>query len=336
MSDTDSAEKKKLVAATGAVSQESGADVLLFNGPIRWSSGKKSLACLCDAKRTHDNLFLILVTSGGDPDAAYRIARCLQSRYKRITVLIPSMCKSAGTLVAVGAHELVMADDGELGPLDVQLRKEDELFGMSSGLDVDEALTSLREKSYKVFENNLYELNIRSGGRISLKTAMQIACELTVGLFRPIYEQIDPMRVGEIAREIKIADEYGKRLNSRANNLKDGALERLIATYPSHDFIIDRTEAKELFKTVRGPTASEINLLKALDVVALKTDDEHSFVTFLEIPTEENKEGVQHDGDSKNPQGTGQAAATTPQTTGGESVAEIATFKPKESSGQSR
>src|SRR5207244_9929955 len=133
-----------------------------------------------------------------------------------------------------------------------------------SGLDVEEALTSLKEKNFKTLEEALVNLNVNSGGGISLKTAMEVAVQLMVGLFKPIYEQIDPMRVGEIAREIKIADKYGERLNSVAKNLKHGALARLIAGYPSHGFVIDRKEAEELFINIREPNEKEADLLTFL------------------------------------------------------------------------
>lgn len=73
--------------------------------------------------KKHSQCTVFLTTLGGDADAGYRIGRCLQHNYEHITVVIPSLCKSAGTLVAIAAHELVIGDLGELGPLDVQVRK---------------------------------------------------------------------------------------------------------------------------------------------------------------------------------------------------------------------
>ncbi len=49
-----------------------------------------------------------MVTEGGDADPAYRIARCLQDHYDRFSLFVSGYCKSAGTLVALGAHELQM------------------------------------------------------------------------------------------------------------------------------------------------------------------------------------------------------------------------------------
>ncbi len=82
-----------------------------------------------------------------DADVAYRIARCLQHRYERITAVISGQCKSAGTLLAIGAHELAFSDHGELGPLDVQLRKADDMWAATSGLTVRNVCDALGQLS---------------------------------------------------------------------------------------------------------------------------------------------------------------------------------------------
>jgi len=53
-------------------------------------------------------------------------------------------CKSAGTILAIGADELIMGEYAELGPIDVQLLDKSELFGSISGLNIDEAINTLR------------------------------------------------------------------------------------------------------------------------------------------------------------------------------------------------
>ena len=74
---------------------------------------------------------------------------------------------------------------------------------------------------------------------------------MTIGLMGPIYSQIDPIRLGEIDRFTKVSIQYGAKLDN--GNLKEDAVERLVAGYPSHSFVIDRREAKELFNNVDEP-----------------------------------------------------------------------------------
>ena len=154
------------------------------------------------------------MTFGGDPDAAYRIARCFQKNYKRFSLYAPFHCKSAGTLIATGAHQLVMSDLAELGPLDVQMPKKDELLEQQSGLTVVDTLNSLQEKALSLFEQFFLSIQARSEGAIALRTAADIATKMTTGLFESLYSQVDPIHVGEAGRAMRIAGYYGNRLLS--------------------------------------------------------------------------------------------------------------------------
>lgn len=92
-----------------ALAAENAADVILINASMdRGNEAKFIEKCAKLCRR--ENAIVIIVTNGGDADVAYRIARCLQEHYKRITAIISGQCKSAGTLLAVGAHELAFSD----------------------------------------------------------------------------------------------------------------------------------------------------------------------------------------------------------------------------------
>ena len=243
------------------VAGEANADVLFLNGPIE-DPIALAVMDICERRRRRETVIFLLVTEGGSADAAYRIARCLQSLYERFVLFVSGYCKSAGTLLGLGAHEVVIADRGELGPLDVQLRKEDELFQMRSGLTVLSALSTLHQQAYDAFEHFLLQTKFRSGGEITTKTANQIATGLAGELFGRVYEHIDPMHVGEAGRFLKIAHQYGQVLQRKSGNCKPGALDKLTTEYPSHSFIIDRLQAEDLFNNVRPPTPSEMMLAK--------------------------------------------------------------------------
>ena len=260
---------KAIEGAATVLADKIDADVVLYNGPIE--RGYDSLFLdLCDKNQSRTNVLLILCTYGGDADAAFRIARFLQHSYQSFTVLIPGFCKSAGTLLAIGAHEIVMADHGELGPLDVQLGKKDEIWETDSGLTVLTAITKLEEKCFDLFETSFLRLKQRSGGRITLRTATELASKLAVGTISPIVSQIDPMHVGVVSRAMNIGLEYGDRLSEKSENLKrssdpdEDALQRLTNGYPSHEFVIDRYEAETLFENVREPNEDEKEFLVLL------------------------------------------------------------------------
>lgn len=245
------------------------ADVLLFNGPTD-PPMDEHLRAICHKRRHRTNVILVLVTWGGEADSAYRIAKCLQSRYKKFTLYVTGYCKSAGTLVAVGAHELVFGEYGELGPLDVQMSKKDTLWEMQSGLTVNASLTALKDQASLAFQDFFQRIEEEIPGSITVKTASEIATNLTVGLMAPLYSQVDPLHVGEAARAMQIADHYGRLLLRASHNLNLSALQRLISGYPSHSFVLDKQEASEVFKNVRGPNEAEAKLAAELDNIAVR------------------------------------------------------------------
>ena len=251
-----------------AVADDLDADVILYNGATH-RAGADLLIKETASPRRRRNVLLLLVTPGGDPDAAYRIARWLQHKYERFTLYVSGYCKSAGTLIAVGAHELVISERGELGPLDVQMSKRDELLESQSGLDVQATLAALQGHALDTFVSTLLEINLVSGGTVSLQMAAEIATSMTTGLFAPLYGQIDPIYIGETSRAMDIANEYGERLLNAGDNIGMEQLDRIVSGYPSHSFVIDGNEARALFCHVRDPKEKEGELADLLGRCAL-------------------------------------------------------------------
>src|SRR5262249_2099075 len=68
------------------------------------------------------DLHLILDSPGGDGETAVRLVRSAQARCRELTVIVPNQAKSAGTLLAIGAHHIVMGPSSDLGPVDPQFR----------------------------------------------------------------------------------------------------------------------------------------------------------------------------------------------------------------------
>ncbi|MFA4987704.1 MAG: hypothetical protein WC712_14080 [Candidatus Brocadiia bacterium] len=66
-------------------------------------------------------LDLLLVSNGGDVTAAGRIVSLIRERVENFAVLIPQAAFSAATLIALGADEIIMHCNGNLGPTDPQI-----------------------------------------------------------------------------------------------------------------------------------------------------------------------------------------------------------------------
>ena len=253
---------------------------------------------------------VFMTTFGGNPNAAYRIARAIQCHYKlenrtdkgsferserQFYLFVDSLCLSAGTLVALGATHLVLSDYAELGPLDVQLQRPDEPTERDSGLTPSQALTSLERRSISLFNAHFEQL--RNSREISLttRTAVENAANITSGLMRSIYGQIDPMRLGEVERLMEIVAQYGNRLGKF--NVKPKTIARLLTGYPSHSFVIDRREARDLFNNVEIPKATvrELGERWRLSAEAQKTPIHFYFTPEAEASFDEQEE-TENDG----------------------------------------
>ena len=191
--------KQEKKSAADIVAEQLDADVILYNGFLHRPQDELLIG-ECTKRCRRENVLLVLVTPGGDADPAYRIAKCLQTKYKRFFLYVSGYCKSAGTLVAIGAHELIISDHGELGPLDVQLSKEDELGERRSGLAISNTLEQLQNDAFDAFEQFFLEIKKRSRGSITSRMATQIATDMVTGLFAPLYGQVNPLSIGEAGR----------------------------------------------------------------------------------------------------------------------------------------
>ena len=274
-------------------------DFLLFSASISRNQ-HHDLSMLIAKCRKNAKCTVFLTTRGGDPDAAFRVARCLQHHYQHIRLVIPSHCKSAGTLIAIGAHELAIGDLGELGPIDMQVLKPSELQERVSGLDAIQAIEAIEAHVRAAFHKTL--MDIRRGSGLSTRIAGQFAAKIATGMAQPLYSQIDPNRLGELRRVMRIAQEYGFRLNQTSRALCPGALETLIGAYPSHGFVIDRKEARELFKNIQTPTTEESAICDL-------------FWKFLSEESGQKPRFINHDGDD-NEESIGNAVSPHTAATG--------------------
>lgn len=76
---------------------------------------------LYDADPGQD-LHMMLDSPGGDGETAVRMVRSAQARCRELTVIVPDQAKSAGTILAMGAHTILMGPTSDLGPVDPQFQ----------------------------------------------------------------------------------------------------------------------------------------------------------------------------------------------------------------------
>ena len=260
-----------------------GVEIILYSGDLT-DEGFYSL--VDTARSSAKKVLLVLETFGGSADAAYRCARHLQDSYKEFSVLVVGYCKSAGTILASGANEIIMAPFGELGPLDVQIIEPGQLDEQSkSGANLIAAFETLEKRCSLAFSKYLQEITSKSDESVSLRTRMEIAAIFSGNLYRPIFKQIDPEYIGQIARDMSIAVEYTRRLVQISGNITWKNIERLVYKYPYHGFVIDFREAKRLFKKVRKADQEIFSLITSIDESDIRSSDKY-YVAQLAAPVE--------------------------------------------------
>lgn len=67
------------------------------------------------------NLDVLLYSPGGSAEATESIVDLLRARFAHIRFIIPSVAKSAATMMAMSGDQLLMDEGGELGPTDPQM-----------------------------------------------------------------------------------------------------------------------------------------------------------------------------------------------------------------------
>jgi hypothetical protein len=238
-------------------------DLYLYNGPINEVGYLELIRAVSDPHHAKKAILLI-TTYGGSAESGYKIARWFQRFYEEFWLYPTSVCASAGTLIAMGAHGLYMSPFSELGPLDVQLAKRNELGEYKSGLVTKAALEKLRDEALRFWENFMLEIKRKGGRNITFDTCANIATAVCSAVFGELYKKIEPEILGQDDRDLKVAQEYGNRLARRGGNITEESILRLVHDYPSHDFVIDSEESETLFNKVELPSNSLMQVALSL------------------------------------------------------------------------
>lgn len=223
---------------------------LFDNNPIR--DGLQHEFLERKSEITSEQPALLLIDSlGGDARVAYQIAR-LFNRRAGFIALIPRYAKSAATLLALGAQHICMGLDAELGPLDAQLA-DVEREGIISALDEVHTLHRLNAAAIEVFDQTMWLLIGRTGKKID--SILPHTLEYTANFIRPLIENIDAVHYTQMARVLRVAEEYAIRLLSSKHTEEEARkiAQSLVEEYPEHGFVIDSDEAKKIGLKVQNP-----------------------------------------------------------------------------------
>lgn len=196
---------------------------------------------------------LLIDSPGGDPAAAYKLAKMLIHRCGDYHALVPSYAKSAATLVVLGAGKVIFGRHAELGPLDIQLLDDDN-EKQTSALNHVQSLEQLRTFAMETLDISMNVILEKSGKKIS--SILPNAIDFTTSLVKPLFDNVDVVNYTEMSRTLKVGEDYAVRLLERNYKSEDAISisKALVTQYPDHRFVIDQDEVNKLGLKVEPPT----------------------------------------------------------------------------------
>jgi hypothetical protein len=181
-----------------------------------------------------ENLHVLMFTLGGDTLAAFGLSRLLREFTKNVGVLVPEKCYSAGSLFALGANEIFMSSAATLTPIDPSV----------SGLLNPVVETAPGQKQ-------IIPVSVESvaGYRTLVKEDWRLNDEAAGRAFEMLAERINPLALGDVYRSRQQIERLARTLLN--NHRKDESniqtiVEKLTRGLGSHDYLISRSEAREL------------------------------------------------------------------------------------------
>jgi Serine dehydrogenase proteinase len=189
-----------------------------------------------------ETIALILDSPGGDAHTAFKIATMLRRHCGSFVAVVPSYAKSAATLLALGSEKIFMGDDAELGPLDAQI-VDSETEENRSVLEYVQSLERLEAFSLRSIDDMMHMLLMRTGKKIN--TILPHVMEMVSSLVRPLFENVDVVQYTQMARILKVAEDYAVRLLRQKYDEEAVTIaSALVSNYSDHGVVIDQEEAK--------------------------------------------------------------------------------------------
>jgi len=239
-----------------------------------------------------DAINVILDSTGGPLDSAFKTVLYLSKYAENINVYVPRKAKSASTLIAVGANAVFMSPFSELGPLDTQIRDPRNPTDYVSALDCYQSVDYVRDFGFGTLSQALKQLASTTQGRIPLVDLVTTAAEFAASSITPMITQVKALDLGAWGRSLKIGEKYAQILLARADPADNAGAEkiarRLVYGYTHHRFPIDIKEAEDI--GLKPKPMSPEQYKDAFEIVSICEENE-VYVEFID----EHEEPVERD-----------------------------------------
>lgn len=204
----------------------------------------RHLAAL-EAERPGTAIDVLLHTNGGEGVVPWRLLQLLRSFADRVSVLVPCNAFSGGTLMALGADEVVMHPMGTLGPIDPTVNSwfnpsHPDLPGRRLGISVEDVAA--------FFDFLREDVGLQDGAE-----SMRAVAELL--------QQVHPLALGSVKRSTLQSRMLGRRLLAQGGMREradiDVVVQRLASELYSHGHPISPREARDELGLQHVAEASE-------------------------------------------------------------------------------
>jgi hypothetical protein len=185
-----------------------------------------------DAMGPVPKISLILYTSGGDTAAAWNLVNLVRMFCDEFEVIAPSKCRSAGTLVCLGADRIVMTKQATLGPIDPEIQHP---LGPAIPGASGDARAAVSVEAVKGYLDTVGDCAGSAVARVQALTSLA--------------DKVHPLVLGQIFRSRQQIRDLANRLLNRHSSEKetiDKIVDFLCSESGSHDYTINRREAEDL------------------------------------------------------------------------------------------
>jgi Serine dehydrogenase proteinase len=179
-------------------------------------------------------LNLLLYTRGGETTAAWPIIGFLREHAQKIRVLVPFYAHSAGTLIALGADEVIMARYATLSPIDPSV---------ANAFNPQDPANPANKLQIAV-EDVLAYLQLAAGNGSSDH-------QVRADAFKRLAESVHPLALGNVQRSINQIKQLAHKMlalhdSKDSQERTDAIVNALTTQLYSHLHLVNRREAIEI------------------------------------------------------------------------------------------
>ncbi len=205
-----------------------------------------------DAFGLPSKISLILYSRGGDTLAAWTVANMIRQFCDEFEVIVPMKAHSAATLISLGATNIVMSKQATLGPIDPSVNSP--LNPQVPGAPPNARLPVSVEEVAAYFQLFTESLGV-------------VGDEHKTAIYLKLAEEVHPLALGKVYRARTQIQRLAERL-LRGHMTDDERITHIVSILcsesGSHDYTINRREAREIGLDVETPSMDFYGVMKAL------------------------------------------------------------------------